>query len=346
MRSNNSTFQGSFSDLFGSIDRSINSEKNVMFVAKVVSIPESNVVGQIEFNIPGLDNQSTESEVATPKDPNSFSKPVVGSYIQIEAVQSKFFYTGIINYSDTDNLDIISDFLSPVETQTVVDDSADSYEDTMAAGGPIEEPSETTFVGPDSEIIPIIEKEGDNIIKGFHNNTLIFSYDEIGNSVTSIYINRQGAEYDINTHGISVFGEADVDSSQTFPDGFSSNKPSEDLGSAINLKSDKIRISSDAGSIFLSSAATIGIAAAQDINIDTQTKTTINSPEIYLGTGASEALVLGNKYDALMNELVDAILKMTVGTATGPSTPPINAAIFTKIKAKIAGTLSAVNKTN
>lgn len=345
MRTNNNKFQTTLSELFANIDQQTNSKQASSYLAKVVDIPNNGVIGQIAFIVPGIDNQNSDSWLAIPKNPNSFVKPAIGSWIHIEVVQDQYFYISILNYSDTDNLDIIEKYLSQVATQTSVDTSTDEYDATINSGGPVEAENNSTFVDYSSEVVPIKEKEGDNIIKGFHNNDLIFSYDDLGNSITGIFINRDTENYDINTQGISIYGNFDVDSEQQFPDGFSSNKPLESEGSALNIKTDKVRISSDAGSIFLSSGANTTIASAQDINIDTQTKTTINSPEIFLGTGAKEPLVLGNKYDALLNELVDAILAMTVGTPTGPSSPPINAASFTKIKAKIKSTLSAVNKT-
>lgn len=52
-------------------------------------------------------------------------------------------------------------------------------------------------------------------------------------------------------------------------------------------------------------------------------------------TPSSEPLVLGNLWISIMDELIDAIKALTVGTGTGPSSTPINFATFDAIKSKI-----------
>ncbi len=49
----------------------------------------------------------------------------------------------------------------------------------------------------------------------------------------------------------------------------------------------------------------------------------------------AEHMVLGDTLMTLMEELIDAILAMTVQTAVGPSSTPINAAQFTTVKGKL-----------
>lgn len=346
MKTNNSRFFTTFGEIFGNFDSSSNSKDSFLLLAKVTGFPEDEIPGAITFRIPGVDELNDYSEIAKPKISNSYTKPAIGMYVQLEIIQNQFFYNGIFKYTTTDNADFIDEFLSEKDQRTDIESNADDYESTIDNGGPTEEEGASEFIKHSSDIVSIKEKEGDNIIKGFHNNTLIFSYDDLGNSKTSLVINREDENYDLNTQGIHVLGDYDIDIETDFPDAFSSNTPEEVAGSGILLKADKIRISSDAASIYLSSAVDATIASKNNINLDSQKQLNVNTPKIYLGTEASEALVLGNKYDALLNELVDAIMKMTVGTGVGPSTVPINAPAFAKIKAKIRSTLSTVNFTN
>lgn len=54
------------------------------------------------------------------------------------------------------------------------------------------------------------------------------------------------------------------------------------------------------------------------------------------GAPSDEPMVLGNLWISVMEELIDAISAITVGTGVGPSTTPINFAQLAAIKAKIS----------
>jgi hypothetical protein len=58
------------------------------------------------------------------------------------------------------------------------------------------------------------------------------------------------------------------------------------------------------------------------------------------GTAADQPLVCGTLWAALMNELITAILDITVPTAVGPSGIPINSAQFASVQGKINAVLS------
>lgn len=73
--------------------------------------------------------------------------------------------------------------------------------------------------------------------------------------------------------------------------------------------------------------------------------TFIDSPKIHLGKNAKEPIVLGDKLVSILTDLIDAILKETHPTGTGPSGPPINSADYIKIKTKLKTILSPQNKT-
>lgn len=58
------------------------------------------------------------------------------------------------------------------------------------------------------------------------------------------------------------------------------------------------------------------------------------------GSGQNEAAALGDTLKSLLEQLIDAITAMTVGTSTGPSSVPTNAAQFIAIKAQLQRILS------
>lgn len=64
---------------------------------------------------------------------------------------------------------------------------------------------------------------------------------------------------------------------------------------------------------------------------------------IVLNDGA-EAMVLGDTLKNLIGELIDEITKLTVGTALGPSTTPVNTPQLLAIKAKLSQMLSKKSK--
>lgn len=58
----------------------------------------------------------------------------------------------------------------------------------------------------------------------------------------------------------------------------------------------------------------------------------------------NEAMVLGDTLKDLLSDTIDAIMKITVGTAVGTSSTPINVASFIQIKAKLDSILSTKSK--
>lgn len=60
----------------------------------------------------------------------------------------------------------------------------------------------------------------------------------------------------------------------------------------------------------------------------------------------TEPMVLGNTLVGLLNELIEAILNLTVLTPSGASGTPVNAATFTSIKNKLEEILSKVSNTD
>lgn len=72
--------------------------------------------------------------------------------------------------------------------------------------------------------------------------------------------------------------------------------------------------------------------------------TNVDGKVVYVGKDATEAAALGDTLLGLLEELVDAIVALTVGTGTGPSSTPINVATFQNIKSRLKEFLSATVK--
>ena len=83
----------------------------------------------------------------------------------------------------------------------------------------------------------------------------------------------------------------------------------------------------------------IGLSSGTDITLDSVGTTTIASPVINLGFEAEEPVVLGNKLEEIIDDLmgeiekiIDAITTISVPTGTGPSGPPVNSPQFLAVK--------------
>lgn len=82
-----------------------------------------------------------------------------------------------------------------------------------------------------------------------------------------------------------------------------------------------------------------------DTLVKTDSSFIIHSAKIELGESGLEPIVLGDTLKGILDELLDAILQLTVATGVGPSLIPINSPTFVSIKAKLQTILSIKNKT-
>lgn len=86
-------------------------------------------------------------------------------------------------------------------------------------------------------------------------------------------------------------------------------------------------------------------STTQEIVIDDD-KVFIKSGNIHLGgDDATEPVLFGDKTTSFLSDLLSAIEKLTVPTATGPSGIPINIAAFTALKTKLDSLKSKISKT-
>lgn len=82
--------------------------------------------------------------------------------------------------------------------------------------------------------------------------------------------------------------------------------PSEYTGNQILLSSGRLVFNSSKDHLLFSSAKSINLNAVEGINIDTSKNVTIQSNKIYLGSyKADQPLVLGNRLESLLNQLID-----------------------------------------
>jgi hypothetical protein len=85
-------------------------------------------------------------------------------------------------------------------------------------------------------------------------------------------------------------------------------------GPQVIISSDRVVVHSKGDSIFLFGKNAIGLSSPGRVNIDTQTGTTINAPEIELGLRAKQVGQPVTKADTLV-ELLDTVLKELEATA-------------------------------
>lgn len=314
-------------------------EKIDNFLGIVTNYPENtDLPGAIQFRIPGLLNKSQSELVALPENPNSYIKPVPGTIIRLKWFQGYYVYSGLYKHKSIENNDFLIDILTETDLRTVnIPDYTENNTDDY---------NKLEFIDFEIEIPLIKEKAGDHIIRGNNNNDIILSYKDNGSPYISFLINRTISEYDTNTEGIHIYGDFDIDNEINFNNNKNPYKPKEEQdGSGVVLNFNKIRLITDINSIYISSAKEIGLSSKNKITFFTEESYDIDSPIINLGKNADESIVLGNKLNDWLGQLIDAIAQLTVGTPVGPSTPPINVAIFNKLKTQLNSILSKQNKT-
>ena len=152
---------------------------------------------------------------------------------------------------------------------------------------------------------------------------------------------------------------------QTRPQSFS-NYPSELLGDQILINSGRIILSAkNAEMIFYSKknygfisdgALSIDNKLGMTINLGDHSNITTNGRDVNINTGSTgkinlgagvglESMVKGETLVLLLNELITQIQAIIVATPAGPSSPPINAAVFASIASRLNTMLSKQNKT-
>ena len=123
------------------------------------------------------------------------------------------------------------------------------------------------------------------------------------------------------------------------------DSPKKYEGKQVIITSDRLLFNARNDAILIIGDQTVGVSTNGTFNVDSGGETIINSPEIYLGLGAEEPVVLGDTLLGLLEELCDELAAETHPTPVGPSGPPINAAKYSSIKSRLKQFLSPQNFT-
>jgi hypothetical protein len=91
--------------------------------------------------------------------------------------------------------------------------------------------------------------------------------------------------------------------------------PSKYAGRQIMFSSDRVLINARNDSVLIFANKAIGLSSAGTVNIDSDRGIIFNSPKIHLGikednTKADEPLLLGNKTEKWLNELIDGLIPL------------------------------------
>jgi len=286
---------------------------------------------------------------------------IVGQYLSkgttsTNEIAMEYYYTSPLSVFGSVNSNAL--FLKTAEAPL----SGISYSDSEAGYEKIEgEEKEKLFslgneYSPSVKIKPLLPKEGDMIFEGRFGQSIRFGSPD-GHTTPNIYIRAGQSELEeepqylkpinenINLDGSSIYMTVDekvllerstnvfsaAKASATIPDEFS--------GKQIILNSDSVILNSRDGTLVGMAKNGIGFSTGGDITLDSVGTTTIASPVINLGFEANEPVVLGNKLEEVINDLmgeiekiIDAITAISVPTGTGPSGPPVNSPQFLAIK--------------
>ena len=79
------------------------------------------------------------------------------------------------------------------------------------------------------------------------------------------------------------------------------------LGEQIIINSGRVILNSKDDSVFLFSKKAIGFSSAGTINFDADESIIVNTPNIYLGLGATEPLVKGTQLTIMLDDILDAL---------------------------------------
>jgi len=312
---------------------------------------------------------------AKPLDTGIKNFPLLHEVVIVVRYIDELFYTqrlNLFNNVNESSFPFVS--TSAFKGEGTTKANAQEYEDVSTSGN-------TNTTGKNSDIAlgqvfkrnglirPLQAFEGDYIIEGrFGESIRLGSNQETGFPTFKLRVGQpedvpdnviQPIEEDLNLDQNSIWIGTDEDMPlnpatiesdvhlQFYPD-----KPSEFIGNQIFMNSDRIVFNTKQNEFMVYAKRAINLVTQGMMTVDAETdiilnspKTTIiNSPEIYLGSAdATEPVVLGDSWETVMGELIDAILALIVPTPAGPSGTPINAADFTTIKQKLNSVLSKQN---
>jgi hypothetical protein len=347
------------------------------------SHPEYNTsedIGKIKIRFVGKELGKDEQSLlwAFPSNSEFIKFPIRGEIVEVVSYFQRYFYLRILNYFNKVNNNSIPKISDSDVKQT--SDNSKNYNKVQQYNIPNKNSNnglDSSFKDNNSKIKSIQPKEGDILIQGrfgnvikigsinkFPNIKLIVGQDDsvtndnnishylenINKNKSSIWIS---SDEDINLNPITKGKSYYVKSAKNFPERFDKNQ--------IIINSDRIIWNSKLnenmifankgiilntnGYIAIDSLDDIGISSLSNIEIES-VNTNINSKKVNIGKNADQSLVLGDRLVELLSELLDALIKETHLTGSGPSGPPQNITDYLRIKAKLKRILSTKNKTS
>ena len=153
------------------------------------------------------------------------------------------------------------------------------------------------------------------------------------------------AEEPFITSSLSTKPPPEDKSAPNEPPQIQTQSPAEFTRPQVVINSDRILINSKSDDIRLSSNIHIGLSALEAVGIDAGNHFTVNSPEIYLGLGATEPLILGDQMTNWLSSLLDALRSFTYTNSGGPTGPAINIYLLDQLEATLDQLKSRQNKT-
>jgi phage baseplate assembly protein gpV len=148
--------------------------------------------------------------------------------------------------------------------------------------------------------------------------------ENLGHNLAFTFNGVQVAINDAGELSLQVHGKTDNE-----------GKTDHEVGTAVNIAKDgNVAVTTKDCSFTINQKnGTVTVKAKNDVVID--------SPKTHIGSsGASENALMGQKWLSLMQKLIQAISKITVYAAGGPSSPPINAPEFLAILTELQTILS------
>ena len=274
-------------------------QEKVSIIGYVKSYPEKSVtIGEIVFS--KLFSNNTDSYYrAAPLYSKSFTFPVIGQLVLILDIDGFYYYTGQFQFSKQQNAEFLLEYFD--ERNSGVIGAKEDFDNV------------TKEIFPTSIKVEQVDKRvGETFLTGNFNNDIILGYDKNNNAKLSIIQNREDSTYDLNTSGFHIRTDQKITDEITYPN----DKDIEDSElKFILITEDVLNFVSKLGDIILSSNDKIIINSKENVIINTDKTASlkasksieIKSNEIYIGEDANEAVVLGDKLETLLNDIISNI---------------------------------------
>ena len=294
----------------------------------------------------------------------------IGSYASGISSNEELYYLGIINLQGSVHHNSIPN-INEVETRNDGGGDAQSYQTTGAGSTKKQQQAKIDSKFPESRNVKAIQPYvGDVLIEGRFGNSIRLTSTLKSTNVYTKNANWQkgdGTEGDPmlilraskptqNTNKVNDFITEDftkddsiitLQSTQAlnFTPGSSVtdsiknqsldswDKGQKFGGKQILISSGRVVFNSTQNEIIAFAKKGIGLSSADAISLDAQKNIEMSATKILLGKNADEPLIMGNKMKDWMEQLIDAIGKLTAITAVGPSSPLDQSPLWPKIVA-------------